>query len=189
MPTASNVNWVVGQTTSTRAIVPLSSDGKLSVYNFGGSADVVVDVVGYFSDATASPSAGSLFTLVNPARVNDTRSSGGTPIAANSSRSVQVGNVAGIPAVVNGSPTAAALNFTAVNPTANSFFTVTPEAIAPPAKTSDLNFAPGEVRANADLASLSAAPGNVSVYNLAGTTDAVVDAFGYFSTAATPATS
>lgn len=185
-PTASNVNWVVGQTTSNRAIVPLDSTGHLSLYNFSGNTDVVVDVVGYFSDSTASPTAGALFTPVNPGHVVDTREPGAAPLGASQSRAVQVGNVAGIPAVVNGSPTAAALNLTEATATANSFLTVTPTAITPPAATSDLNFGPGEVRANADLASL-ATTGKVSIYNLAGQTDAVVDAFGYFSSAAPPA--
>jgi len=186
-PTASNVNWVVGQTTSNRAIVPLDASGKLSLYNFSGNTDVVVDVVGYFSDSTASPTAGALFTPVNPGRVVDTRDPGGAPLGANQSRAVQVGNVAGIPAVVSGSPTAAALNLTEATATANSFLTVTPTAITPPAATSDLNFGPGEVRANADLASLPST-GKISIYNLTGDTDAVMDAFGYFSSAAPPAT-
>ena len=185
-PTASNVNWVVGQTTSNRAIVPLDATGHLSLYNFSGNTDVVVDVVGYFSDSTASSTAGALFTPVNPGRVVDTRNPGATPLGAGESRAVQVGDVAGIPAVVNGSPTAAALNLTEATATANSFLTVTPTAITPPAATSDLNFGPGEVRANADLASL-ATTGKVSIFNLAGQTDAVVDAFGYFSSAAPPA--
>ncbi len=186
-PTASNVNWVVGQTTSNRAIVPLDATGHLSLYNFSGNTDVVVDVVGYFSDSTASPTKGALFTPVNPGRVVDTRAPGSRPLGAGESRAVQVGDVAGIPAVVNGSPTAAALNLTEATATANSFLTVTPTAITPPATTSDLNFGPGEVRANADLASLPST-GKISIYNLTGDTDAVVDAFGYFSSAAPPAT-
>ncbi len=186
-PTASNVNWVVGQTTSNRAIVPLDATGHLSLYNFSGNTDVVVDVVGYFSDSTASPTAGALFTPVNPGRVLDTRDPGAAPLGAGESRAVQVGDIAGIPAVVNGSPTAAALNLTEATATATSFLTVTPTAITPPATTSDLNFGPGEVRANADLASLGTT-GKISIYNLTGDTNAVVDAFGYFSSAALPAT-
>jgi hypothetical protein len=186
-PTASNVNFVAGQTTSTRAIVPLGTNGAISVYNNNGRTDVVVDVVGYLSDGTGSLTGGSLFNPVNPSRLADTRPGSnnayaGTTLGAHAAETVRVAGVGGIPASVNGSPTAAALNVTEATATAVSFLTVTPTPLVPPATTSDVNFAAGETRANADLAALSA-PGSLSVYNDVGRTDFIVDAFGYFATA------
>lgn len=56
---------------------------------------------------------------------------------------------------------------------------MTPTPVTPPATTSDVNFTAGEIRANADLATLNST-GSVSLFNFTGTTNLVVDAFGYF---------
>ena len=44
----SNVNVKVGQIRANLAIVPISADGSIWVYNHAGNAHVVVDVMGYF---------------------------------------------------------------------------------------------------------------------------------------------
>ncbi|MDQ6783162.1 MAG: hypothetical protein M3063_06925 [Actinomycetota bacterium] len=190
-PETSNVNFVAGQTTSTRAIVPLSSSGAMSIYNNAGSADVAVDVVGYLSDASGALTGGSLFNPVVPSRVADTRVGrgpyAGATLGPNSSETIGVAGVGGIPASVNGNPTSAALNVTESRADAPmSFLTVTPNPLVPPATTSDVNFTAGEIRANADLAGLAgsgATPGSLSVYNYAGQTDFIIDTFGYFTAA------
>jgi hypothetical protein len=47
-PLASDLNWIRGQTVPNLVIVKLGSNGKIDVYNLGGSTDVVIDVVGWF---------------------------------------------------------------------------------------------------------------------------------------------
>jgi hypothetical protein len=47
-PLASDLNWTWGLTAPSLAVVELSSGGKLDLYNAAGSADVVVDVAGWF---------------------------------------------------------------------------------------------------------------------------------------------
>ena len=47
-PTASDLNWVAGQTVPNLVVVGLGTNGKLDIYNAAGSTDVVLDVVGYF---------------------------------------------------------------------------------------------------------------------------------------------
>jgi hypothetical protein len=47
-PTASDLNWAAGQTVPNLVIVKLGSDGKINLYNPAGSANVIVDVVGWF---------------------------------------------------------------------------------------------------------------------------------------------
>jgi hypothetical protein len=42
------INWTAGQTVPSLAVVQLSAGGKLDLYNAAGSADVVVDVAGWF---------------------------------------------------------------------------------------------------------------------------------------------
>ncbi len=179
-PTASNVNWASGQTTSNRAVVTVGSNGKISLFA-NSTTDVIVDVVGYFSDTTTAASAGALFTPVTPGRLIDTRNGPG-PLGAGASQSVQVTGHAGIPAEINGNPTAAVINLTDASATANSFLTVTPTTLTPPATTSDLNFAPNEIRANTNIATLSAT-GALSVYNLTGNTNFIIDTTGYFTKA------
>ncbi|MCW2606151.1 MAG: N-acetylmuramoyl-L-alanine amidase, partial [Frankiales bacterium] len=49
LPGTSDLNLVRGETRSNLAIVPLSAAGKLSLYNEGGSTDVIADVLGYYA--------------------------------------------------------------------------------------------------------------------------------------------
>jgi alpha-tubulin suppressor-like RCC1 family protein len=77
LPTVSNVNvTAVGQAIANQVIVPLSPDGKVSFYSSDG-ADIIADVAGFFTDATAPAASTGLFTPVIPGRVFDSRS--GTP--------------------------------------------------------------------------------------------------------------
>lgn len=173
-PTASNVNWVAGQTIPNRVFVPLGAAfsagaGKISVYNAKGTADVVVDVSGYFTDSTAS---GANFTPQNPIRIKDTRTS--SPIGAGGTLTLQVGGVAGVPTNAK----AVILNVTATNTTASSAMTVYPATVARPT-ASDLNWTAGVTIPNLTVATLGS-NGAIKFYNPRGSVDVVVDLFGYF---------
>ena len=55
-PLASNLNFVAGSPPIPNAVtVRLSADGKLNVYNFAGSVDVIIDLAGYYSPTPAGP--------------------------------------------------------------------------------------------------------------------------------------
>jgi len=43
----SVLNWTAGQTVADTAIVPLGSGGRMDLYNYAGSSDVVVDLLGW----------------------------------------------------------------------------------------------------------------------------------------------
>lgn len=83
----------------TSSAVALSSSGlqsgaikvKISLSG-GGTLDLVIDVLGYF---TASQ-AGGVFTPA-AARVYDSRSTGNAPLAGGETRTIQVAGVAGVP--------------------------------------------------------------------------------------------
>ena len=47
-PLASDLNWAAGQTLPNLVIARLGADGAITVYNFAGSADVVIDVFGWY---------------------------------------------------------------------------------------------------------------------------------------------
>ncbi len=49
-PLASSLNWVAGQPpTPNQVTSDLSASGQLSFYNNGGTVDIIVDLVGYFT--------------------------------------------------------------------------------------------------------------------------------------------
>ncbi|MFB6618321.1 hypothetical protein ACFCV9_29585 [Streptomyces sp. NPDC056367] len=71
VPSSSNLNFTAGQTIANSVIVPVSADGRISVFNGAWSAaDVIVDVVGYYS-----PGSESAYMRVIPERLLDTRDS------------------------------------------------------------------------------------------------------------------
>ncbi|MGA2872555.1 MAG: CHAP domain-containing protein [Candidatus Dormibacteria bacterium] len=177
VPLSSNLNWASGATVANRVIVPLGTAGQVSFYNSQGVADLVVDVVGYFTDGTSTPSNAGLYYPMSPVRLLDTRIDAGT-LEPNSYLAEQFAGVAGI------STTASAVvaNLTSTNATAPSFFSVLPSQAAP--GTSDLNFGAGQTVPNLVLAMLNA-DGSANIYNDAGTSDAIVDVFGYFGPEAT----
>jgi hypothetical protein len=170
-PTASNVNWAAGWTIANRAIVKLSPTGSVLIYNGQGSADVVIDVSGYFTDSNAS---GKLFTALSPARVLDTRLTGGTIGPNGTLSNFQITGNNGVPT----GATAVFLNTTVTNTTASSALTVFPGPTKPNA--SDLNWITGQTIPNLTLATLSSG-GAASFYNFVGSTDLVLDISGWFA--------
>ena len=48
LPTASDLNWVAGDTRANLAVVRPGPDGSVTVYNHSSTTDVVVDVSGYY---------------------------------------------------------------------------------------------------------------------------------------------
>ena len=71
-PTASDLDWQGGTTKATNVLVPVGSDGKIDLYNGsanGGTAQVIVDVTGYFTTSTA----GDVYVPVTAVRVLDSR--------------------------------------------------------------------------------------------------------------------
>jgi hypothetical protein len=183
-PLASDINFVRGQTVADRVVVPVGSGGKVNVYNFRGNTDVVLDVGGWFTDGSQPPE-GALFTPLNPARVVDTRANSGfaytgQSLGPGSSAKYQLSGRGGVPAMSSSSPPrAVVLNVTATNTTAGSWFTVYPSDAARPL-ASDLNWAAGQTLPNLVIARLGA-DGAIEVYNFAGSSDIVIDVFGWYS--------
>jgi PKD repeat protein len=48
-PATSNLNFTAGQTLAAQVYVPLGPNGDIDIYNHTGTADVIVDIQGYFS--------------------------------------------------------------------------------------------------------------------------------------------
>jgi dienelactone hydrolase len=91
---SSNVNVTrPGQTVANLAIVPLGTNGQISLTG-NVTGHVIVDVAGWFTDATAAAGTDGLFTAIDPARIADTR--GGNPAAALSTLAVDTAAAAGV---------------------------------------------------------------------------------------------
>jgi hypothetical protein len=194
-PTSSNLNWTAGETVANRVLVALGNGGEtgtqgaVSLYNYAGNADVVVDVAGYFvpwygydecEGYCTVPSNASLYTATTPTRITDTRAGSGYP---NAGATLGAGGILPVNAetATDGIPagaTAAVLDVTATDTTASSFFTV--YAAAPMPIASDVNWIAGGVVPNLTIATLNSS-GGFNVFNHAGSADLVVDTFGYFS--------
>ncbi|TDT15181.1 hypothetical protein BDK89_0745 [Ilumatobacter fluminis] len=60
-PTLSNLNVTAGApATPNKVDVKLSPDGKIKVYNFAGSVNIIIDVVGYYSGSSLQELADEL---------------------------------------------------------------------------------------------------------------------------------
>jgi beta-glucanase (GH16 family) len=175
-PTASNLNFVAGQTVPNRVIVELGTGGGVSFYNGAGSVDVLADVAGWFTDGT-TVAGGSLFVGVTPARILDTRTT--NSIGAGATLALLVAGAGGVPTMsASVSPKAVVLNVTVTNPSAASFMTVWPDGTPRPL-ASDLNYVARQTVANLVIVKLGT-NGSIDIFNAVGTTDVVVDVVGWY---------
>ena len=181
-PTASNLNFGVqkaGQAIANRVTVGIGTGGQIEIFNHAGTVNVDFDVDGYYGPT------GSYFVPITPVRVADTRvSMDGSAIAAGTSEAFNLATVAsGIPA----SATAVATNDTVVAGAANGFLTEYPTSAATVPVASDVNWTANGIVPNFTIAD-TAGTGFVEVYNGpasgGATVNLVIDAFGYFTTAA-----
>lgn len=181
-PTTSSLNFVAGATIANRVVVPVGKDGKVSFYNHAGTAQVIADVTGWYTDGSDPSAGGSYYVAVSPHRLVDTRIGLGAPkapVSPDGVLPVQVAGVDGLPAADDGTPpTAAVLTVTAVTGTSGTYLSVYPSLAALP-PTSDLNAPAHRAVPNLALPGLGV-DGAVDVYNHTGDTAVVVDLSGYF---------
>ena len=157
--------------------VPLSSSGKVSIYNHAGSTNVVVDVDGYYT-STPSTNGKGLYNSVSPTRVLGNLQLG-TAIGPNTSSPVTVAGTAaadGVPVTA----TAVVTNVTAAHGTRASFLTVYPAGVTPMPTASSVNFTAGQAVANRVTVGVGTG-GQIEVYNHAGTVNVDVDVDGYYT--------
>ncbi|MEU3570995.1 hypothetical protein AB0E96_21625 [Kitasatospora sp. NPDC036755] len=183
LPNASTVNFTPGQTISNTAIARIGDGCLVDVFSSAfAPVDIVVDASGYFVPDTSGQTTDGVLVTGTPVRQYDSREGGG-PIPGGSSllgwgmkpRDWGIGSLL--------------LNVTATNPTADSFVTVYPDAgpvdSAPTGAglpdASNLNFTAGQTIPNLVNAAVGA-NGYVDFFNHVGSTDLVVDMFGYYTT-------
>ena len=168
-PNASSLNFVAGQTVPNLVMSKVGANGRISMAVSEGSANLIADVVGYFSRV-----GGSSLVPVTPTRVRDTRATG-TPVGARSSIDIKVTGGAGVP---TSGVNAMVLNVTVTEPTNAGYVTVWPAGESLP-NASSLNFTAGETVPNLVITKVGT-NGAVSLFNSDGETHIVVDLLGWF---------
>jgi hypothetical protein len=172
----SSVNFVADRTVANAVIAPLSGTGAVCFYS-SATADVVVDINGWFS-------SGSAFTAVSPRRVADTRvgqSSGALrevatrQVGGDYVLEVKVADLAGV--VPATGATAVSLNVTATETHASGYLTVYPCGTRQ--EVSNLNYTSDQTVANAVIARLS--PGGTVCIFSHSPVDVIIDINGWFS--------
>lgn len=170
----SNLNWSAGVTIPNAVTVKVGSNGSVDLFQSGpGSAQVIVDVSGYYVDgAISDPGA---FAALTPARILDTRNTGGK-LAASESRDLQILGAGNVPA---SNVSAVVLNVTVTETSSGGYLTVFPSGTPKPL-ASNLNWSPGltipnlvvvKVGSNGKVTLLQSGPGTAQV---------IVDVAGYF---------
>ncbi|HEY0521154.1 MAG TPA: PQQ-dependent sugar dehydrogenase, partial [Ilumatobacteraceae bacterium] len=188
-PLASNINAIAGEFVANSAIVPVDANGGMLVYSYS-TADVVIDVLGYFNAAPAAVRRGR-FVAVPPTRISDTRS------AVSGTNQYTPGTGAQLPfvrvpvATRGGLPAASAMDaavlvVTAVtNPGDPPGFLSASAGGAPFSGSSNLNTnGGGDQRPNLVVVPV-AADGTVDLHLFA-VPDVVVDVAGYFTSSTAP---
>lgn len=169
-----------GQAIPNLVVVPVGSDGTVTIYSQGGT-HVVADVAGYFTNASAPSSTDGLFVPLRPERLLDTRNGIGAPAAKvgdNGSVVLTVAGRAGVPSVGVG---AVFLNVTATETDGAGFVQVYPTGQAAAGSSSNLNPThEGQTIPNAVFATLPSSGGTVTIYTLAGM-HLLADVAGYFT--------
>ena len=169
-PNASTHNFVPGLTVANLVLAKVGANGQVSIFNSAGGTHVVADVIGYFS------SVGGLFVPVAPQRLIDTRDGTGGPAGGVGSAETQTLPVANANPVPAGAK-AVIVNVTSVNSSMPSYITVWPTSSLQPL-ASTLNPRPGAAVPNQAYLRVGSG-GALDAFNAHGSTDIIVDVFGY----------
>jgi glucose/arabinose dehydrogenase len=174
-PDASVVNPTkAGETRANLVLVPVGTDGKVSLFTFHG-AHLIVDVTGWFTDSSASSSSSGLFQAVVAARLSDSRQAG-----ARLGRLPTAGSgTLDFTSNVGASARAVVYNLTATRTSAPGYVTAYPAGDAVPLASNVNADAAGQSRASLAISSLANAS-KVSFFASAAT-DVVIDESGWFT--------
>jgi hypothetical protein len=165
-PTASNVNWsATGTTIPNLVVVPIASDGNVSLY-VHGTSHVIADVSGYFS------TSGSAFDTVTPLRLLDTRKT--AALGSGKTLALQISGADGIPTGVK----AVVLTVTVTGTTGSGYLTAWADGGSRPT-ASNLNWVKGKTISNQVIVPVGS-DGKVDFYT-SSTTNVIADVAGYIS--------
>lgn len=174
VPNASNLNYAAGRTVPNAVVVPVGSDGSISLFS-SATAHLLVDVSGYH--VAGEPVLPGAFGSLPPSRLLDTRVATGVPTSAPVGAGATVRfAVAGRGGVPQDAVASVLLNVTVVGAGGPGWATVHAGG-APRPGTSNLNYTAGQTVPNLVVAPLGD-DGTVSLYTTA-TAHLLADVAGY----------
>jgi Metallo-peptidase family M12 len=162
---------------STLAFHPLTISRYVGTTLDAGASSGCLAVVG---GGTPPVSAATMFNVIPPCRVLDTRNAtgplGGPSMAAGGLRSFVAAGVCNVPA----GAVAISANVAVVNPAAAGNLAVYPNGLSSPPTASTLTFRAGQTRANNTIVYLAPDGSFLVKNNAGGALDVVLDVNGYF---------
>jgi RHS repeat-associated protein len=188
-PATTSLSAPAGAIVDKEVVVGLgSSSGAFVLYNAAGTANVTVDLLGYFYSAAGNGTP--LYVPLQSQRICDSRSgnpsslsspysqcngsgNAGETIGAGGTLTMQVGGIDSVPQT----PFSVTVNITALNETTAGSLVVYPSTAYRPNVTT-LSYSAGQVSSNQDTVSTSG--GFITIYNSSGSTDVTVDLVGYY---------
>ena len=177
LPTASNLNFVKGQTVPNLVTVKVGTNGKVALRNgSGGTVQLIADVAGYYLDG--APSVPGAFVAVAPQRLLDTRKGvgGSGPVVKSGTVHLQVTGRGGVPAT---GVSAVVMNVTVTAPSGSGYITAYPDGTSLPT-ASNLNFVKGQTVPNLVTVKVGT-NGKVALRNgSGGTVQLIADVAGYY---------
>ncbi|MCU1400441.1 MAG: hypothetical protein JWN62_3550 [Acidimicrobiales bacterium] len=201
--TSSVLNYESGQNVPNLSVLTVGSGGKITVKlvtTAPGTADVLVDVFGWFSTSSFATSGARLIPVA-PGRIYDSRDAAFNPsVAPLGQRTTVKVPIRGADAlnpnvtdIVPNSPdvVGVVLNVTGINDQPGSvgtFVSVLPEDPSGEVTTSNLNLTAGQIKANLVIVPVTNADGAIRIYNNTGNTHVAVDVVGYMLANQDPAT-
>ncbi|MDT7570456.1 MAG: hypothetical protein QOE05_630 [Actinomycetota bacterium] len=172
-PQISNINLSARQIVPNLVIAKVGQGGRLRLRNSAGSVDLIADLAGWYENSTS----GSLFHVLAPQRVLDTRNEPVKRLSAGETRDLPLAGVAGVPST---DATAVTVNVTGVDASQTTDVAVYPtpnDGSFPLA--SNLNLRARETAA--DLAIVATGlGGQIRLRNSTGELALVVDITGWF---------
>jgi len=169
--TSATVNYLKTYTRANLSITARDATGGFCIYNSGGPANVIVDLVGYIG-----PNGSAEYVpLPAPERIVDTRNGNGGwhgTLGPDTTVTYWAAGIADIPY----SADALLTNVVATQPTTNSYLIAYSGDTRPAVST--LNDSAKRTVPNGAIVSVS--NHTFKIYNKAGTVHAIVDVFGYY---------
>jgi hypothetical protein len=166
----SNLNLRKGQTVANLAVVPVDSSGRVEVSVSKGSADVAIDLVGWFANG-----APRRYTPLTPARIYDSRPS--SRVTTGNDREVGVLGMGGVP---SSGVDAVLVNVTSVGSTTPADLEVYPAGSPPSRRTSNLNVVAGQTVPVLVVAKVGS-NGKVALSTSQGSMHVVLDVVGWIA--------
>ncbi|GGK98758.1 hypothetical protein GCM10009769_16220 [Curtobacterium luteum] len=173
------LHYAPSVTTSMQAQVPVSSGGKITIANGSSTANLVIDLQGYF---TAAGTNGAVFTP-SYGRAYDSRASGNTALAKSETRLIQIAGQAGVPIMGSGI-TAVTLTLIVSHAGSAGCAQVYADGTSNPGTTA-INFQADDIRTNTITVPLGA-NGKIALRNVADASNYIVDVQGWYTNPQAP---